>query len=92
MTSTAVIPVRRLEAISSRTWEHPADRAALAAMRAIPGFDEAIRKIVGAFGERGEQGDALTAHGKFSKMRGKRAARSRVFPGGGVVTAGWPAI
>lgn len=52
--TTAVIPVRRqLVDISPRAWEHPADRAALATMQAIPGFDEALKKIVGMFGERG---------------------------------------
>ena len=54
MTTTAIVPARRrLPDISSRAWEHPADRAALAALRAIPGFDEALKKLVGAFGERG---------------------------------------
>jgi Zn-dependent protease with chaperone function len=39
--------------ISSVAWEHPADRAALNTLRAIPGFDEIVRKIAGFFGERG---------------------------------------
>jgi Zn-dependent protease with chaperone function len=43
----------KLENIHSRTWEHPADRAALRAMRAIPGFDEVLKKLVSLFGERG---------------------------------------
>lgn len=43
----------KLTAISSRAWEHPADRAALNALRALPGFDEALRRVVGALGERG---------------------------------------
>lgn len=52
--SQALRPVRRrLEGISSRAWEHPADRAALTTMRSIPGFDEVLKKIVGFFGERG---------------------------------------
>jgi Zn-dependent protease with chaperone function len=42
-----------LTQIDSRAWEHPADRAALNAMRALPGFDEVVRKVLGAFGERG---------------------------------------
>jgi Zn-dependent protease with chaperone function len=42
-----------LTGISPRAWEHPADRAALNALRAIPGVDEVIRKIYGFFGERG---------------------------------------
>ena len=39
--------------ISSRAWEHPADRAALNTLRAIPGFDDVVRKVAGFFGERG---------------------------------------
>jgi Zn-dependent protease with chaperone function len=42
-----------LSDISSRSWEHPADRAALRSLNAIPGFSEVVRKIVGLFGERG---------------------------------------
>ncbi len=42
-----------LTQISVRAWEHPADRAALNALRAIPGFDELVRKLYGFFGERG---------------------------------------
>jgi len=42
-----------LTQISSRAWEHPADRAALNTLRAIPGFDEVVRKIAGLLGERG---------------------------------------
>ena len=39
--------------ISSTTWEHPADRAALNALRALPLFDEVVRKVVGFFGDTG---------------------------------------
>jgi Zn-dependent protease with chaperone function len=39
--------------ISSTAWEHPADRAALNALRAIPLFDEVVRKVVGFFGDTG---------------------------------------
>ena len=42
-----------LTQISSRAGEHPADRAALNTLRAIPGFDEIVRKVAGFFGERG---------------------------------------
>ncbi|HEU4564256.1 MAG TPA: M48 family metallopeptidase [Gemmatimonadaceae bacterium] len=44
---------RILTQISPIAWEHPADRAALNTLRAIPGFDEVVRKIAGFFGERG---------------------------------------
>jgi Zn-dependent protease with chaperone function len=43
----------KLTGISSRAWEHPADRAALNALRALPGFDEVLRRVMGALGERG---------------------------------------
>src|SRR3954463_9946199 len=47
------MPRTQLVQISSRSWEHPADRAALNTLRAIPGFDEVVRKVAGFFGERG---------------------------------------
>ena len=51
------IPTARSRVVLSQiapvSWEHPADRAALQSLRAVPGFDEVIRKIVGFFGERG---------------------------------------
>ena len=47
------MPVTTLTQISSTAWEHPADRAALNTLRAIPGFDEIMRKVAGFFGERG---------------------------------------
>src|SRR5688500_4895999 len=43
----------KLTAISSRAWEHPADRAALNSLRALPGFDEMLRRVMGFLGERG---------------------------------------
>lgn len=39
--------------IAPTSWEHPADRAALNSLRAIPGFDQVVRKIAAFFGERG---------------------------------------
>ena len=40
-----------LREISPHAWEHPTDRAALASLRQIPGFDSLLRKFVGTFGE-----------------------------------------
>lgn len=52
-----------LTQISSVSWEHPADRAALNTLRSLPGFDEVVKKIAGFFGERGVRnlflGDAV---------------------------------
>ncbi|MCP3988855.1 MAG: M48 family metallopeptidase [Actinomycetia bacterium] len=41
-----------LEQISPAAWEHPTDRAALGALKTIPGFDSVLRKVIGMFGER----------------------------------------
>lgn len=41
-----------LTQISFVAYEHPADRAALNTLRAIPGFDEIVRRIASWFGER----------------------------------------
>ena len=38
--------------ISSRAYEHPADRSALTALRAVPGFDALLRTMAGVFSER----------------------------------------
>jgi Zn-dependent protease with chaperone function len=48
-------PVRKrviLTGIGADSWEHPADRAALAALRRLPLFDEVLRKVFGLFGEK----------------------------------------
>ena len=43
---------RVLTDIASRSWEHPADKAALQALRRIPVFDAVLRKIFGFLTER----------------------------------------
>lgn len=52
-TLPAARPRKILTQIAAVSWEHPADRAALQALRSVPGFDEVVKKIVGFFGERG---------------------------------------
>src|SRR6266478_5788604 len=42
----------RLAGISSRAYEHPADRSALVALRKLSGFDTLLRKLFGLFNER----------------------------------------
>jgi hypothetical protein len=44
---------KTLTQIAPVAWEHPADRAALQSLRAVPGFDEVLKKIYGFLGERG---------------------------------------
>lgn len=42
----------RFPGISSRAWEHPADRTALVALRALPGFDTLLKTMAGMLGDR----------------------------------------
>ncbi|WP_083951926.1 M48 family metallopeptidase [Actinomadura rubrobrunea] len=42
----------RLPGISSRAYEHPADRSALVALRSLTGFDVVLRRLSGLFNER----------------------------------------
>jgi len=42
----------RFPDISSRAWEHPADRAALESLRKVPGFDLVVRKVMSLMSER----------------------------------------
>lgn len=44
--------IRILRDIDPTTWEHPADRAALMAVRRVPVFDEVLKTIFGLFGEK----------------------------------------
>jgi Zn-dependent protease with chaperone function len=53
--SEATVPARRritLTGISSRAWEHPADRGALTALRELRGFDEVLKSLSGIWNER----------------------------------------
>jgi Zn-dependent protease with chaperone function len=42
----------RLPQISSRAYEHPADRSALVALRKLPGFDIILKNLAGLFNDR----------------------------------------
>ena len=57
------MPRTPLTQISSVSWEHPADRAALNTLRALPGFREVVKRIASVFGEDGVRnlflGDAV---------------------------------
>ena len=55
-----------LPGIAPIAWEHPADRAALQTLRAVPGVDEVIRKILGILG--GEEGIRLLFQGNAVRV------------------------
>src|ERR1700730_5494079 len=42
----------RLPGISSRAYEHPADRSALTALRKLTGFDTILKNLAGLFHDR----------------------------------------
>jgi len=55
MTGMNTVPDRsrvRLPDISSRAYEHPADRTALVALRKLTGFDVILRNLAGLFSDR----------------------------------------
>ena len=51
----------RFSGISPRAYEHPVDRGALAALRAVPGFAQVLKAVAGFFNERGERLMALAS-------------------------------
>ncbi len=57
MTLPAARPRRTFPEIAAVSWEHPADRAALQALRSVPGFEEVTKKILAFLG--GERGIRL---------------------------------
>lgn len=77
-TGPARSPARRrvtLTGISSRAWEHPADRGALVALRELRGFDDILRKFFGLFNERYFRmkylGSSIRANGwQYSRVHG----------------------
>jgi Zn-dependent protease with chaperone function len=62
----ATRPRRTFPEISAVSWEHPADRAALQALRAVPGVDEVIRKVLALLG--GERGVRLLFQGNAIRI------------------------
>src|SRR5919112_3004456 len=63
MTSSVPAPRarQRFPEIAAVSWEHPADRAALQTLRAVPGVDDLIRKVLAMLG--GERGIRLLFQG-----------------------------
>jgi Zn-dependent protease with chaperone function len=53
MTQLVPVAARSFCQIAPQSWEHPADRAALQTLRAVPGFDLVVKKTIGFLGERG---------------------------------------
>ena len=59
----------RLPGISSRAYEHPADRSALVALRKLAGFDTVIRGLFSAIPERAFRLSYLAGSVKVSERQ-----------------------
>ncbi|MCS6809617.1 MAG: M48 family metallopeptidase [Candidatus Kapabacteria bacterium] len=55
--------------ISPRAWEHPADRAALSTLQAVPGLDVLLQKVIGATTERSLRLAALASAVRVSERQ-----------------------
>jgi Zn-dependent protease with chaperone function len=61
--------------ISSRAWEHPADRAALTALRKIPGLDVIVKTLIGATTEKALKLDSLGSSARATSRQFARVFR-----------------
>ena len=89
---TASIPAVRprvtLPEIAPVSWEHPADRAALQALRSVPGVDEVIRKVLALLG--GERGIRLLFQGNAVRVGPQQFPKLWHLHNEAVTTFDWP--
>ncbi len=83
-------PRRTLPDIAAVSWEHPADRAALQALRAVPGVDEVIRKVLAMLG--GERGVRLLFLGNAIRVGPQQFPRLWTLHTEVCTTFDWPAV
>ncbi|WP_018681993.1 M48 family metallopeptidase [Actinokineospora enzanensis] len=68
----------RFPGISPRAYEHPADRGAMATLRAAPGVAEVLKAVNGLFTERGERLLALASAIRVGEKQYPRIDRLRL--------------
>ncbi len=92
MTNSTPAPRERrsFPEIAAVSWEHPADRAALQALRAVPGFDEVARKIVAMLG--GERGIRLLFMGNAIETGPSQFPRIHALHTEVAATFAWPEL
>lgn len=81
---------RTFPEISAVSWEHPADRAALQALRSIPGVDEVIRKTLALLG--GERGVRLLFQGNAVRIGPAQFPKLWHMHNEVVTTFDWPSV
>jgi Zn-dependent protease with chaperone function len=83
-------PRKAFSQIAGVSWEHPADRAALQAMRAVPGFDDVVRKIIAILG--GERGIRLLFQGNAVRAGTDQFPRAHALLVEVATTFDWPKV
>jgi Zn-dependent protease with chaperone function len=83
-------PRQALPQIAAVSWEHPADRAALQALRAVPGVNELIRKVLGMLG--GERGIRLLFQGNAVRVGPAQLPRLWLLHNEVTTTFDWPTV
>ena len=83
-------PRQTFPEISAVSWEHPADRAALQALRTIPGVDDVIRKVLAFLG--GERGVRLLFQGNAVRLGPAQFPRLWHMHNEAVTTFDWPIV
>jgi Zn-dependent protease with chaperone function len=83
-------PRQRFPEIAAVSWEHPADRAALQTLRAVPGVDELIRKVLSVLG--GERGIRLLFQGNAVRVGPNQFPRLWGLHTEAVTTFDWPVV
>lgn len=90
----ANVPAQRpriaLPQIAGVSWEHPADRAALQALRAVPGFDDVVRKIIAILG--GERGINLLFQGNAVRCGPDQFPQAHALHVEVCTTFDWPVV
>ena len=76
--------------IAAVSWEHPADRAALQSLRAVPGFDDVVRKIVSILG--GERGIRLLFQGNSVRTAPNQFPKAHALMVEVAATFDWPKV
>ena len=83
-------PRQTFPQISAVSWEHPADRAALQALRSVPGVDEVIRKTLALLG--GERGVRLLFQGNAVRVGPTQFPKLWHLQNEAVTTFDWPTV
>ena len=83
-------PRKAFSQIAAQSWEHPADRAALQALRALPGVDEVVRRVLGMLG--GERGVRLLFQGNAVRVGPAQFPRLWLLHNEVTSTFDWPSL